>query len=145
MSLLWDARLKWVNGSQLLIEGSCSPQQLILSFESKLLMSGGCCFREAKTKHPKIVFFCENKWQENMEVCQNILTQETVFHYTSIHLQLKTEDFSLYYCMQVHWTDPRHPVLRPWVHSSDVRGECCYVNGNSTTTILHLTHHCLLR
>ena len=31
--------------------------------------------------------------------------------------------------------DTRHPVLRPWIRSADVREECRYENWNTTTKI----------
>ena len=34
------------------------------------------------------------------------------------------------------WTDARHPIVRPWIHSAEVRGKCHYENGNITTTRL---------
>ena len=33
------------------------------------------------------------------------------------------------------WTDAWPPILRPWIRSAEVLGECRYGNGTTTTTV----------
>ena len=37
------------------------------------------------------------------------------------------------YCITVTKTDGQHPILRPWIHSAEVRGGRRYENGDTRT------------
>ena len=48
--------------------------------------------------------------------------------------------FFFFFFFFKEWTDARHPVLRSWIRSSEVQGECHYENWKTTSAILSLDH-----